>query len=123
VTFAAPAAAAAAGYRPGKGCNSERTAEFSFAKTKNTLGISNTFRYAGHRDGPGSYMDEAPAHLRCRDAEAKPEDVARLSPLGHETIKFFGRYSFAWSDSVARGELRPLPNPEGTGGHVGPNSA
>jgi hypothetical protein len=35
-------------------------------------------------------------------------DVARLSPLAHSHINFQGRYSFALSDSVARGALRPL---------------
>ena len=47
--------------------------------------------------------------------ESKPEDVARLSPLGHENINFLGRYSFALAESVARGELRPLHDPEETG--------
>src|ERR1700687_4943635 len=32
------------------------------------------------------YMDAALAHLRRTGAEVKPEDVARLSPLGHEHI-------------------------------------
>ena len=41
----------------------------------------------------------------------RPEDEARLSPLGHEHINLLGRYSFAVPESVARGELRPLRNP------------
>jgi TnpA family transposase len=61
------------------------------------------------------YMDAALAHLRRRGVELKPEDVARLSPLGHENINFLGRYSFALAESVARGELRPLHDPEETG--------
>ena len=36
------------------------------------------------------------------------EDVARLSPLGHEHINMLGRYVFTLPDRVARGELRPL---------------
>ena len=32
------------------------------------------------------YMDAALAHLRRTGAEVKPEDMARLSPLGHEHI-------------------------------------
>jgi hypothetical protein len=40
------------------------------------------------------------------------EDVARLSPLIYEHINMLGRYSFAVPDEVARGELRPLRNPE-----------
>jgi hypothetical protein len=35
----------------------------------------------------------------------------RLSPLAHEHINMLGRYTFALSDPVARGELRPLRNP------------
>ena len=54
-------------------------------------------------------------NLRRRGVESKPEDVARLSPLGHENINFLGRYSFALAESVARGELRPLHDPEETG--------
>lgn len=40
------------------------------------------------------------------------EDVARLSPLIYEHINMLGRYSFAAPEEVARGELRPLRNPE-----------
>ena len=69
------------------------------------------------------YMDAALAHLRRQGVETKPEDVARLSPLGHENINFLGRYSFALSESVARGELRPLHDPEDTGSQAGPNAA
>ena len=66
------------------------------------------------------YMDAALAHLRRRGVETKPEDVARISPLGHENINFLGRYSFALSDSIARGGLRPLHDPQETGGVAGP---
>ena len=38
----------------------------------------------------------------------KPEDVARLSPLEYQHINFLGRYSFALTESIARGELRSL---------------
>jgi len=69
------------------------------------------------------YMDAALAHLRRQGVETKPEDVARLSPLGHENINFLGRYSFALSESVARGELRPLHDPEETGSQAEPNAA
>jgi TnpA family transposase len=69
------------------------------------------------------YMDAALAHLRCQHVETNPEDVARLSPLGHENINFLGRYSFALSEAVARGELRPFHNPEDAGSQVGPNAA
>src|SRR5439155_2398918 len=69
------------------------------------------------------YMDAALAHLRRHGVETKPEDVARLSPLGHDNINFLGRYSFALSDSVAGGELRPLRDPEDTGDVAGPSAA
>jgi hypothetical protein len=69
------------------------------------------------------YMDAALAHLRRQSVETKPEDVVRLSPLGHENINFLGRYSFALSDSLARGELRPLHDPQERGGVAGPNAA
>jgi len=68
-------------------------------------------------------MDEALAHLRRRGVETKAEDIARLSPLGYENINFLGRYSFALSESVARGELRPLHEPDDTGRQAGPNAA
>ena len=48
---------------------------------------------------------------RAEGMEVKPEDVARLSPLIHKHINFQGRYSFALSESVARGGLRPLRDP------------
>jgi hypothetical protein len=40
----------------------------------------------------------------------REEDVARLSPLGHEHINMLGRYAFSLPDKIARGELRPLRN-------------
>jgi len=36
---------------------------------------------------------------------------ARLSLLGHEHINMLGRYAFTLPEPVARGELRPLRNP------------
>ena len=60
-------------------------------------------------------MDAALAHLRWAGAEVKPEDVARLSPLGHEHINVLGRYSFALADGIAEGELRPLHQPDDHG--------
>jgi TnpA family transposase len=57
------------------------------------------------------YMDAALAQLRKEGYPILDEDVARLSPFGHEHINMLGRYSFAVNDSVARGELRPLRSP------------
>ena len=53
-------------------------------------------------------MDAALAHLRRTGAEVKSEDVARLSPLGHEHIDVPWRYLFALADGIAQSELRPL---------------
>ncbi len=63
------------------------------------------------------YMDAVLAHLRRLGVETSTEDVARLSPLGHENINFLGRYSFTLTESVARGELRPLHEPEVAASH------
>ena len=57
------------------------------------------------------YMDAALRQLRKEGFGVRDEDVARLSPLGHENINMLGRYAFSLSDRIARGELRPLRNP------------
>ncbi len=54
------------------------------------------------------YLAAALAQLRAQGATVKPEDVERLSPLGHTHINLLGRYHFAVSEPVQRGELRPL---------------
>jgi TnpA family transposase len=58
------------------------------------------------------YMEAALQQLRDEGIEVRDEDVARLSPLVHHHINFQGRYSFALSEAVARGELRPLRDPD-----------
>jgi TnpA family transposase len=58
------------------------------------------------------YMDAALAHLRAKGATVKPEDVARLSPLGSKHFNVLGRYHFDLSDAVRRGELRRLRDPD-----------
>lgn len=57
------------------------------------------------------YMDAALQQLRAEGYAVNDEDIARLSPLVHEHINMLGRYSFIVPDAVARGELRPLRNP------------
>ena len=57
------------------------------------------------------YMQAALDQHRADGHSVRPEDEARLSPLGHEHINLLGRYSFAVPESVAWGELRPLRNP------------
>jgi TnpA family transposase len=58
------------------------------------------------------YMDAALNQLRSQGFEVKPEDVARLSPLSDEQFNVLGRYHFTVTDSILRGELRPLRNPD-----------
>jgi len=57
------------------------------------------------------YMDAALDQLRAEGFDVRDEDVARLSPLGHEHINMLGRYAFILLEQVARGELRPLRKP------------
>jgi hypothetical protein len=56
-------------------------------------------------------MEAALQQVRAEGVPAAATDVARLSPLVHRPINFQGRYSFALSEAVARGELRPLRDP------------
>jgi hypothetical protein len=58
------------------------------------------------------YIEAAVNHLRAGGAVIAAEDLARLSPLGHEHINFLGRYIFALVEAVKRGELRPLALPK-----------
>lgn len=54
------------------------------------------------------YMNAALDLLRSEGHPVSQEDVARLSPFGHDHINMFGQYSFVLPDEVMRGELRPL---------------
>ena len=56
-------------------------------------------------------MDAALDQLRAEGFDVRDEDVARLSPLGHEHVNMLGRYAFTLPETVARGELRPLRDP------------
>jgi len=59
------------------------------------------------------YMDAALTQLREEGYPVKEEDVKRLSPFVHEKhIHLQGRFSFAVPESVKRGDLRPLRNPD-----------
>jgi TnpA family transposase len=58
------------------------------------------------------YMEAALTQMRAEGLAVQAADVARLSPLVHKHINFQGRYSFALSEAVARGELRPLRTPD-----------
>ncbi len=61
------------------------------------------------------YTDAALNRLRAEGHAVRDEDVARLSPLGSEHINMLGRYAFTLPEPVARGELRPLRDPDTTG--------
>lgn len=60
------------------------------------------------------YLDRALQHLRDGGRRIEPEDEARLSPLQHGHINVLGRYQFALSEAVMRGEYRPLREPDTT---------
>jgi len=57
------------------------------------------------------YTDAALNHLRAAGYVVRPEDVARLSPLGTSHIHFLGRYTFSVADAIAPGRLRALRDP------------
>ena len=59
------------------------------------------------------YMDAALNHLKIQGFEPKAEDLARLSPLRSRHFNVLGRYHFTVTDSVLKGEMRPLRNPAG----------
>lgn len=65
-------------------------------------------------DRPLIYIEATLNQLQVEAYPLKDEDAYRLSPLQHENINMMGRYSFSMPDAVARGELRPLRNPEDT---------
>jgi TnpA family transposase len=60
------------------------------------------------------YVDAALNQLRVEGVDVRDEDVARLSPLGFDHINMLGRYTFILPDQIARGELRPLRDPQNT---------
>lgn len=58
------------------------------------------------------YIDRALKHLRAQGLEIDPDDIARLSPLGHIHINMLGRYYFELAEAIKAGEFRPLRNPD-----------
>jgi TnpA family transposase len=57
------------------------------------------------------YLDAAISKLKETCQKLKPEDLARLSPLGYKHINMLGRYSFSLPESVQKGKLRLLREP------------
>ena len=58
------------------------------------------------------YMNEAVDSLNSQGDGVNIEDLVRLSPLIHKHINFLGRYSFSVAESIMRGNLRSLRNPQ-----------
>ncbi len=57
------------------------------------------------------YLDQSVRRLREEGAEARDEDLARVSPLSRAHVNVLGRYSFDLDESLAGGGMRPLRNP------------
>jgi TnpA family transposase len=57
------------------------------------------------------YMDVALNQLRAEGYPVEDADLVRLSPLLHEHINMLGRYFFSIPEAVAKGNLRPLRDP------------
>lgn len=60
-------------------------------------------------------MNTALDRLRAEGFDLRKEDVTRLSALGFKHINMIGRHIFTLPDTVARGELGPLRDPNATG--------
>ncbi len=58
------------------------------------------------------YMQAALDQLERESYQVLPEDIARLSPLGHERCNFLGRHSFRPEGLPPKGILRPLRKPQ-----------
>lgn len=54
------------------------------------------------------YMDRAVEALRKAGATVAPEELSRLSPIGHEHINVYGKYSFTLAESIQAGAFHPL---------------
>jgi TnpA family transposase len=57
------------------------------------------------------YMEVALNQLRAEGYPVEDADLVRLSPLLHEHINMLGRYFFSIPEAVAKGQLRPLRDP------------
>ena len=58
-----------------------------------------------------TYMQAVVENLQTHGRSVNPAELARVSPLAHRHINFLGRYAFTLPEAVARGELRPLRDP------------
>ena len=58
-----------------------------------------------------TYMQAVVENLQAQARATDPGELARVSPLAYRHINFLGRYAFTLPEAVARGELRPLREP------------
>lgn len=54
------------------------------------------------------YMQASLEYLKKQGEKILDEDVARLAPLPFGHINMLGQYSFALSELVSKGQLRPF---------------
>ncbi len=54
------------------------------------------------------YMESVLQYLRQQGMDIRPEDMERLSPLGHIHIQMLGRFFFDLPESVQLGAMRFL---------------
>lgn len=60
------------------------------------------------------YMERALEDMRQRGMTILPEDVARLSPIVHEHVNVYGKYSFTLAEPIQQGAYHPLREPDDT---------
>ncbi len=58
------------------------------------------------------YTTRALEAIRAEGTRVLAADVARLSPLGFDHLRFLGRYNFSLPEHVRNGQLRPLRTPQ-----------
>lgn len=51
------------------------------------------------------YMDRALEDMQQRGMTILSEDVARLSPIGHQHVNVYGKYSFTLAESIQQGAI------------------
>lgn len=59
------------------------------------------------------YTARALEAIRAEGKRVLAADIARLSPLGSDHLRFLGRYNFSLPEPVRNGQLRPLRIPQG----------
>ena len=50
-------------------------------------------------------MDRALEDMQQRGMTILSEDVARLSPIGHQHVNVYGKYSFTLAESIQQGAI------------------